>query len=71
MPSATYNVYLIETNMSGNLIKFKIAEFEELEYALIFVEAYYNKYYKENIELSIERVIETISEEEEIGECEE
>lgn len=71
MSSATYIVYDIRTNMSGNPIKFKIAEFEELEYALIFVEAYYNKYYKENIELSIERVIETISEEEGIGRCEE
>lgn len=59
MAEVKYNVYLIETNMSGNPIKFKKAEFEELGDALIFMEAYYVEYYAEkNLELSIERVTE-------------
>lgn len=66
MPSIKYIVYDIRTNTSGNPIKFKMAEFEELEYALAFVSAWFDKYFnEERLELSIER-IEGIE-----GECEE
>lgn len=66
MLSTKYIVYNIITNMSGNTTKFKMAEFEDLEYALTFVSAWFDKYYnEESLELSIER-IEGIE-----GECEE